>query len=76
MSSDEEETSAGLTEDTRDKPASVSDDSCDCCSGDINQPTDLSLLSKTEKVYGHGSSIQKRCFLARILLGSIFVPNP
>ncbi len=33
----------------------TSDGACSCCSGDINQPTDPSLLQKTEKVYGSGN---------------------
>ena len=45
--------------------SSAADGSCSCCSGDISQPTDPSLLQKTEKVYGSGGHINKCRFLAK-----------
>ncbi len=67
MISDDEETSCTTCDPIENSmnESSAADGSCSCCSGDISQPTDPSLLQKTEKVYGSGSCIKKHRFLAK-----------
>lgn len=46
-----------------DHEASVCDFSC-CTDSELSQPIDKVVLKRTEKQYGSGKSLRKRCFLA------------